>query len=51
MKSRFLFVICSILGIAPAFGAVTLKVNTTNDEFGENLATCSLREAIESVNT
>lgn len=51
MKSRFLFVICSILGIAPAFGAVTLKVNTTNDEFGENLANCSLREAIEAVNT
>ncbi|MCB1659605.1 MAG: CSLREA domain-containing protein, partial [Pseudomonadales bacterium] len=51
MKSRFLFVICSILGITPAFGAVTLKVNTTNDEFGENLANCSLREAIESVNT
>ncbi len=51
MKSRFLFVVCSILGITPAFGAVTLKVNTTNDEFGENLANCSLREAIEAVNT
>ena len=34
-----------------AFALVTLSVNTVNDEFGENLANCSLREAIESINT
>lgn len=34
-----------------AFALVTIPVNTVNDEFGENLANCSLREAIESVNT
>lgn len=34
-----------------AFALVTLSVNTVNDEFGENSANCSLREAIESINT
>jgi CSLREA domain-containing protein len=34
-----------------AFALVTLPVNTVNDEFGENLANCSLREAIQSINT
>lgn len=51
MKSRFLFTLCSLLGLSPAFGSVILTVNTTNDEFGENIANCSLREAVESINT
>lgn len=51
MKSRFLLTLCATLGITPVFGAVTITVNTTTDEFGENPANCSLREAIESVNT
>lgn len=51
MKSRFLFTLCSLFGLSPAFGSVILTVNTTNDEFGENIANCSLREAVESINT
>lgn len=51
MKLRFLVALCSIVGFTPAFGAVTLVVNTTTDEFGENTANCSLREAVESINT
>lgn len=40
----------ALIAHSTAFGLVTVTVNTTTDEFGENLANCSLREAIESVN-
>jgi len=41
----------SILVSHSAYAVVTINVNTTNDEFGENLENCSLREAIEAINT
>ena len=51
MKFRQSLLTLSILLSNYAYSAVTINVNTTNDEFGENLANCSLREAIEAVNT
>lgn len=38
------------LTVAPAAGAVSIEVTTTADEYGENPAACSLREAITSAN-
>jgi CSLREA domain-containing protein len=34
-----------------SYARVVVSVNTTNDENGENLANCSLREAVHAINT
>lgn len=51
MKLYKNFLALNLLMISQAHSAVNINVNTTNDEFGENPANCSLREAIEAVNT
>lgn len=50
MKLRQLLFILSLLMSGHAASAVSISVNTTTDEFGENPAACSLREAIEAIN-
>lgn len=48
--SAGMFVVTAML-VAPALaGAATINVSTTADEYGENPAACSLREAISSAN-
>lgn len=51
MKLRQPLFILSLLISSQAYSAININVTTTNDEFGENMAACSLREAIEAVNT
>lgn len=45
-----LLVVAIGLLAVPAAGAATINVSTTADEYGENPAACSLREAISSAN-
>lgn len=51
MKLRQPLLILSLLMSSQVYSAININVTTTNDEFGENTANCSLREAIQAVNT
>ena len=41
----------AVVGFAPAAGATAIPITTTLDSFGIDNGTCSLREAVQSVNT
>jgi len=51
MKFLHAFCLASIFVASQSYARVVVTVNTTNDENGENLANCSLREAVHAVNT
>jgi CSLREA domain-containing protein len=51
MKFLHAFCLASIFVASQSYARVVVTVNTTNDENGENLANCSLREAVHAINT